>query len=151
MLQQISEHAVLQEHQPIGMELHRHVAIAEVISRLQQGQRISAAHLHHWLRSGHHLHHQRSVLTAQQLTRLQRNSPRQLEQQIPPAGRAAMAAQAGALISRQGQLQRCSHRDGFGRRQAFHQQGRGVLLHWDWAGLTRYGSRHPGECPGVTV
>ena len=127
--QELGENAVLQEHQPIGMELHRHMAITEVIGRLEQGKGIRAAHLQDRFCSGHHLHQERSVFTAQHLTGLQRGTPRQLQQQIATAGAAAMPAQAGALISRQGQLQRCRHHRGVRGRQAFHQQGCGVLLH----------------------
>jgi hypothetical protein len=119
--QQFGEHGILQHHQAIGMELHRHVAIAEVIRGLKQSEGIRAAHLHHRLRSGLHLDLQGAVLAEQTFTWPQGGSAGQLQQQVTATGGAPMTAQAGAFISRQKQLQRLEiHGRGHLIRQTLH-------------------------------
>ena len=101
LTQQISQHGVLQQHQLIGVEFHRHVAIAKVVGRLQQAQGIGSAHAHHRLRRGLHPHQGAGVIAAQQLTGLQGRAAGQLQQHGAATGAAALTAQAGALICRQ--------------------------------------------------
>ena len=44
LAQQVGQHRILQDPQLAGMQFHRHMAVAEVIGRLQQGQGVGAAH-----------------------------------------------------------------------------------------------------------
>ena len=124
--QEVGQDAVLQQQQLIGVQLHRHMTVTEVIGSLQKGEGIRCLHAHHRLGRGNHLHQGDAVGTAQQFTRLQGSAARQLQQQLPAAGAAAQAAQAGALIRRQRQLQgRLCAREP----QTFHQHDRGLVLH----------------------
>ena len=100
--QELRQDAVLQEHQAVGMQLHRHVAIPQVISRLQQGQGVSAADLHHRLRRRLDLHPPVTVVADQAIPGLQSRATGKLQHEITATATAAMAPQARALISRQG-------------------------------------------------
>lgn len=68
------------------MQLHRHMAIAEVISRLEQREGIGAAHLHHRLSRRSHLHLNLPIRTGQALAGTQGRTARQLQQQIGSTG-----------------------------------------------------------------
>ena len=72
LAQQIGQNAVLQENQMVGVELHRHMTIAQVISRLQQGQGLSAVHPHHRFGGRLHQNLHPTVGAEQQVTGLQR-------------------------------------------------------------------------------
>jgi len=131
LAQQIGQHGVLQQHQLISVKLHRHMAIAQVISRLQQGEWITRPHAHHRLRRGVHAHQGAAVIAAQQLTRLQGRPPGQLQQHRAATGAAALSTQAGALICRQRQLQLEQILNGsqLGRRDPLHQHNRARVPH----------------------
>ena len=105
LAQQPSQNAVLQQHQLISVQFHRHMAIAEVVSRLQEGQRLSAADAHHRLGSRHHQHLGGTRGAQQAVAGLQGLTAGQLQQQVTAARTAAMPPQAGALIGRERQLQ----------------------------------------------
>ena len=105
------------------MQLHRHVAIPQVIGRLQEGQGVSAANLHHRLRRRLDLHPPVTVVANQAIPGLQSRATGKLQNEITATATAAMAPQARALISRQGQLQ--------GRDPGLGQRSLGVTLHQD--------------------
>ena len=44
LAQQVGEYRILQDSQFARVQFHRHMAVAEVIGRLQQGQGVGAAH-----------------------------------------------------------------------------------------------------------
>ena len=128
LAQQLGQNAVLQQHQLVSVQFHRHVAIAEVVSRLQERQRLSAADAHHRLGSRHHQHLGGTRSAQQAVARLQGLTAGQLQQQVTTARTAAMPPQTGALISRERQLQASGRRilrqrlSAWPCRQPLHQQ-----------------------------
>jgi hypothetical protein len=56
LAQQIGEHRILQDAQLAGAQLHRHMAVAQVIGRLQQGQGVGATHQQQRFRRRFHPH-----------------------------------------------------------------------------------------------
>ena len=105
LAQQAGQDAVLQQHQLMGVQLHRHMAVTEVVSRLQQRQGISCAHTHHRLRCRLHQHQLMTVRSSEPFPGLESLATGQLQQEITAAGAAAMPPQPGALIGRERQTQ----------------------------------------------
>ena len=56
LAQQIGQHRILQDPQLARVQFHRHMAVAEVIGRLQQGQGVGAAHQQQRFRRRFHPH-----------------------------------------------------------------------------------------------
>jgi len=106
LLQQIGQHRIFDQPQLAGPHLQRHMTVSEVISRPQQIERLGATHEHQGLSSGLHPHRRIAGRPAEPFARLQRLTPIQLQHQITTADAAAMAAQSGAVIGREGQPQR---------------------------------------------
>ena len=105
MLQQVGEHRIVAEPQLGGPQLQGHMAIAQVIRGLQQGQGAGGPHQQQRLRSRLHQHQRTVVLRRQPLARAQGLTAGQLQQQGPPAEAVAPSPQAGALLGGQGQPQ----------------------------------------------
>lgn len=105
LAQQAGQDAVLQEHQLVGVQLHRHMAVTEVVRRLQQRQGIPCAHPHHRLRCRLHQHQLMTVRSSEPFPGLESLATGQLQQEITAAGAAAMPPQPGALIGRERQTQ----------------------------------------------
>ena len=105
LAQQAGQDAVLQPHQLLGVQLHRHMAVPVVVSRLQQRQGISCAHTHHRLRCRLHQHQLMTVRSSEPFPGLESLATGQLQQEITAAGAAAMPPQPGALIGRERQTQ----------------------------------------------
>ena len=122
MLQHLRQYRIPQQPHLIGVDLHRHVAIAQVIGRLQQGQRAVGPHPQQRLRGGLHLHQLIPLGRGQQLAGHQGLPPGQLQQKRPAAAAVAQAPQSCALLCPQGQPQRC--RQGLAHRQAPAEQQR---------------------------
>ena len=109
------------------MQLHRHMAVAQVISRLQQLQRAGRFHPQQILGGRNDLHLQGPGRIGQPVTRLQRSVARQLQQHVAAAGGLTTAPQHRALFRRQWQLQRLigikRRRIPFGTTPLQHDQG----------------------------
>lgn len=129
VLQQLSQYRILQQPQLVGVDLHRHVAIAQVIGRLQQSQGAVGPHPQQRLRGGLHLHQRLPLGRGQQLAGHQGRPAGQLQQQGPAAAAVAQAPQSRALLRPQGQPQRPCHR-GTHRQAAAEQQWSGVAGLW---------------------
>ena len=56
LAQQVGQHRILQDPQLARVQFHRHMAVAEVIGRLQQGQGVGAAHQQKRFRRRFHPH-----------------------------------------------------------------------------------------------
>ena len=85
---------------------NRHVAIPQVISRLQQLQRAGRLHPQQSFRGRHDFHLQRSLRIGQTVARLQRTVSWQLQQHVATTGGLSTTPQHRALFRRQRQLQR---------------------------------------------
>ena len=129
VLQKLSQYRILQQPQLIGVDLHRHVAIAQVIGRLQQSQGAVGPHPQQRLRGCLHLHQRLPLGRGQQLAGHQGRPAGQLQQQGPAAAAVAQAPQSRALLRPQGQPQRPCHR-GAHRQAAAEQQRSGVAGLW---------------------
>jgi hypothetical protein len=101
LAQQAGQDAVLQEHQLVGVQLHRHMAVPEVVGRLQQRQGIPCAHTHHRLGCRLHQHQLMPVRSSEPFPGLESLATGELQQEIAAAGATAKAPQAGALIGRE--------------------------------------------------
>ncbi len=105
LAQQHLEHRVLQDPQLAGPEFHGHMAVAQVISGLQQGQGIGAAHQQQRFSRRLHDHHGDLGSVAEGLPWQQGAATGKLQQQVPAAGAAAVAPQAAALVGAERQPQ----------------------------------------------
>jgi len=105
LLQQIGQHRILKQPQLTGAHLHRHMAVAEVISRPQQVEGVAGAHHQQGLNGRLHPHRRIAGRTAEPFARLQRLAALQLQQQITTAGAAAMTPQPEALIGAEAEAQ----------------------------------------------
>ena len=82
------------------MQLQGDMAIAQVISRLQQLQGMRSLHPQQRLRRCRHLHNGRTGLIPQQVTGLERTLTGQLQKHRTTAGGGATAPQHRALFGR---------------------------------------------------
>ena len=105
LAQQIGQHRILQDPQFTRVQFHRHMAVAQVVGRLQQGQGVGAAHLQQRFRRRFHPHQPISRSRGEQLAGLERRAAGQLQHQVPATGADPVAAQAGALVGREQQPQ----------------------------------------------
>ena len=105
MLQQVGQHRIPEQTEFAGAQLQGHMAVAEVISRLQQRQGLGGPHQQQGFGGGLHPHRRIAGLPEQPLAGAQRFAPLELEQQVATAAALAMAPQAGAVIGREGQPQ----------------------------------------------
>ena len=87
------------------MQLHRHMAVAQVISRLQQLQRTGRLHPQQIFRGRNDFHLQRAGRIGQAVTRSQCTVARQLQQHLATTGGLPTPPQHGALFRRQSQGQ----------------------------------------------
>jgi hypothetical protein len=98
VLQQVGQHRIPEQAQFAGAQLKGHVAVAEVVGRLQQRQRLGGPHQQQGFGGGLDPHRRIAGLPEQPLTGAQWLSPLELEQQVAAAEALAVAPQAGAVI-----------------------------------------------------
>lgn len=105
VVKQLLEHRIGQQAQFLRPHLQGHMAIAQVISRLQQLQ--GAPGPHHQERFGRrlHLHESHPILLGEPFPRLQGRPPGELQEQILAAAASPMPPQAGAVLGAEGQAQ----------------------------------------------
>ena len=99
------KHRIIQQQQSIWLQVKSHMAIAEVISSLQQLQRRLSPHLQKLLLGSHHMNKLGILTVGKKITRSQRARPGQLQQDLLTAQRATTTSQRCALLSRERQLQ----------------------------------------------
>jgi hypothetical protein len=98
VLQQVGQHRIPEQAQFAGAQLKGHVAVAEVVSRLQQRHRLGGPHQQQGFGGGLHPHRRIAGLPEQPLAGAQWLAPLELEQQVAAAEALAVAPQAGAVI-----------------------------------------------------
>ena len=101
-LQQIGEDGIIQQEQLLLMKLEGNMAIAQVIDGLHQLQWSRGLHPQQRLGCRCHLHPRDSISITELISGLERLVPRQLQQHLPAADRAATTSQHRSFISRQG-------------------------------------------------
>ena len=105
LLQHRFEHRIPGQQQLMFMELQRHMAIPQVIRRLQQLQRTGRLHPHQILRRSNHLHLDQTGGIGEAFPRTKRSIPRHLQQDVLSAGGLTTTTQHRALFRRQRQQQ----------------------------------------------
>ena len=100
--EQLLQHRIRQQSQVIRVQLQSHVAVAQVIRRLQQGQGLVRPHHQKRFRRWLHLHQGQAILLGEPFPRLQGLPPRQLQQEISAAAAESMAPKASALLGGEG-------------------------------------------------
>jgi len=98
VLQQVGQHRIPEQAQFAGAELQGHMAVAEVVGRLQQRQRLGGPHQQQGFGGRLDPHWRIAGLPEQPLAGAQWLAPLELEQQVAAAEALAVAPQAGAVI-----------------------------------------------------
>jgi hypothetical protein len=98
VLQQVGQHRIPEQAQFAGAELQGHMAVAEVVSRLQQRHRLGGPHQQQGFGGRLHPHRRIAGLPEQPLAGAQWLAPLELEQQVAAAEALAVAPQAGTVI-----------------------------------------------------
>jgi hypothetical protein len=98
VLQQVGQHRIPEQAQFAGAELQGHMAVPEVVGRLQQRQRLGGPHQQQGFGGRLHPHRRIAGLPEQPLAGAQWLAPLELEQQVAAAEALAVAPQAGAVI-----------------------------------------------------
>jgi 3-oxoacid CoA-transferase subunit A len=141
LLQQIGQHRILKQPQLTGAHLEGHMAVAEVISSLQQGQGVWSLHQQQRLRRRLHPHRRAAPLGGQPLAGAQGVAAGQLEQKGTTAKAVAQPAQTGALLGAERQPQRRGPGVGGGRIQPAGQRQGGLGI-WEIVGHRHLHGRH---------
>jgi len=98
VLQQVGQHRIPEQAQFAGAQLQGHMAVAEVVGRLQQRQRLGGPHQQQGFGGRLHPHRRITGLPEQPLAGAQWLAPLELEQQVAAAAALAVAPQAAAVI-----------------------------------------------------
>ena len=98
VLQQVGQHRIPEQAQFAGAKLQGHMAVAEVVGRLQQRQRLGGPHQQQGFGGRLHPHRRIAGLPKQPLAGAQWLAPLELEQQVAAAEALTVAPQAGAVI-----------------------------------------------------
>jgi len=98
VLQQVGQHRIPEQAQFAGAELQGHMAVAEVVGRLQQRQRLGGPHQQQGFGGRLDPHRRIAGLPEQPLAGAQWLAPLELEQQVAAAEALAVAPQAGTVI-----------------------------------------------------
>ena len=101
--QQIGEHGIVKQPQFADRHLQGDMAIAEVISRPQQLQRVGGAHQQQRFSRSYDLHQGWAVVAAEPFAGLERFTTGQLQHQGLAAAAVAPAPQPGAFVGTEGQ------------------------------------------------
>ena len=97
-LEQIRQHRIIEQAQFLDLDLHRHMAVAQVIGGLQQLQGRGGPHQQQRLRRRRQPHLRTTLAIGQPFVGLQGLAPGQLQQQRLAATTVAQAPQAAALV-----------------------------------------------------
>ena len=130
--EKIRQHRILAEAELPLAQLQGHMPIAQVISRLQQGEGCRGARHEQGLRSRLHVHQRTTPLRRQPFAGPQRLTAGKLQQQRPSTTAQPPTAQPGALLGGERQPQRPSAARGF--RPAFVPQPAGQQQRRWWIG-----------------
>ena len=130
--EKIRQHRILAEAELPLAQLQGHMPIAQVISRLQQGEGCRGARHEQGLRSRLHPHQRTTPLRRQPFAGPQRLTAGKLQQQRPSTTAQPPTAQPGALLGGERQPQRPSAARGF--RPAFVPQPAGQQQRRWWIG-----------------
>ncbi len=124
--QQPLEHRIGKQPQFAGEDLQGHMAVAQVVGRLQQGQGVVGLQPQQLLLGGHHPHQRRALGDGgKPIAGPQGLAAGQLQQQRPTAAGVATAPQLAPFGRGEGQLRQ--NRIGRGRSPVAQEQGLGII------------------------
>ena len=132
VLQQMGQHRIVQQPQLLAMDLHRHMAVTQVISRLKQCQGVGGLHPQQRLGGRLHQHPLLPLLGRKQLPGLQGLPPRQLQKHRFTGGAVAQSAQTRALLCGERQPPHLPWRNRRRPQTAAQHQGAGGWLARGW-------------------